>query len=253
MLFCDIRGFSRITERLGPQKTIAWTGNVLGDLSECVLREQGVLVDYVGDELMAMWGAPDHQPDHARRACRAALDMLAQLPALNDQWAPVVGETVFSASASTPGRRASATSARTASSSTGRSATPSTSPAACRGPTNTGRRRSWPRPKRTPSSGTAFATRRLGQIRVVNIQRAGDPLRAVASRSARSCRSCCVGYENALTLFEKKEFRQTTRILGKLLPEFPADGPSLVLMTRAVQCLVESPEAFDPVWNLPGK
>jgi len=41
-------------------------------LSRCVLAEHGVLVDYVGDELMALWGAPEEQPDHAERACRAA-------------------------------------------------------------------------------------------------------------------------------------------------------------------------------------
>ena len=40
---------------------------------------QGVLVDYIGDEVMAMWGAPEEQPDHAERACRAALDMLGRL------------------------------------------------------------------------------------------------------------------------------------------------------------------------------
>src|SRR5262249_22323721 len=48
--------------------------------------------DYIGDELMAMWGAPVQQPDHARRACRAALDMLAQLPKLNQIWQPILEE-----------------------------------------------------------------------------------------------------------------------------------------------------------------
>ena len=52
----------------------------MGALSECVLAHEGVLVDYIGDELMAMWGAPSEQPDHASMACRAALDMIARLP-----------------------------------------------------------------------------------------------------------------------------------------------------------------------------
>ena len=55
-------------------------------LSECVLGQQGVLVDYIGDELMAMWGAPLPQPDHAERACRAALEMSAGLAALDERW-----------------------------------------------------------------------------------------------------------------------------------------------------------------------
>ena len=57
-----------------------WIGDVMGTLSDCVRNHAGVLVDYIGDELMAMWGAPEEQPDHAARACRAALDMLAQVP-----------------------------------------------------------------------------------------------------------------------------------------------------------------------------
>ncbi len=68
ILFCDIRGFSRISERLGPAQTLEWIGDVMETLSDCVRAEGGVLVDYIGDELMAMWGAPDEQPDHARRA-----------------------------------------------------------------------------------------------------------------------------------------------------------------------------------------
>src|SRR5207248_5474126 len=91
VLFCDIRGFSRITERLGPSRTIEWTGDVLGAMSECVRDEQGVLVDYVGDELMAMWGAPEPQPDQAVRASRAALAMLETLPALNERWHTELG------------------------------------------------------------------------------------------------------------------------------------------------------------------
>src|SRR5262249_46830457 len=63
VLVCDIRGYGRISERLGARGTVAWLGDVLEALSECVQAHQGVLVDYVGDELLAMWGAPAEQPD----------------------------------------------------------------------------------------------------------------------------------------------------------------------------------------------
>ncbi len=65
VLFCDIRGFSGVAERVGPQRTIQWINDVLTELSECVMQHDGVLVDYIGDELMAMWGAPGEQADHA--------------------------------------------------------------------------------------------------------------------------------------------------------------------------------------------
>src|SRR5262249_55483309 len=91
-LFCDIRGFSRISERLGPAQTVTWMSDVLGSLSDCVLAHRGVLVNYVGDELLAMWGAPEEQPDHAMLACRAALAMLEQLPVLSRRWRDLLQE-----------------------------------------------------------------------------------------------------------------------------------------------------------------
>ena len=81
LLFCDVRGFSRVSEKLGPAGSLRWMNDVMTELSGCVLAEGGVLVDYVGDEVMAMWGAPQDQPDQADRAVRAALAMLAALPA----------------------------------------------------------------------------------------------------------------------------------------------------------------------------
>src|SRR5262249_44676594 len=92
VLFCDIRGYSRISRRLGPANTIEWVSAVMEELSDCILRNGGVLVDFIGDELMAMWGAPASQPDHAVRACRTGLEMLACLPGLNATWAHRLGE-----------------------------------------------------------------------------------------------------------------------------------------------------------------
>ncbi len=85
ILFCDIRGFSRIAYQAGPSETIRWINDILTSLSECILNEEGVVVDYVGDAVMAMFGAPEPQPDHATRACRAALEMLRRVPELNTQ------------------------------------------------------------------------------------------------------------------------------------------------------------------------
>ncbi len=86
VLFCDIRSFSKVSHQVGPTIAIAWVNDVLTYLSECVLRYDGVLVDYVGDELMAMFGAPEEQLDHADRACRAAVDMLNLVPQLDADW-----------------------------------------------------------------------------------------------------------------------------------------------------------------------
>ena len=55
LLFCDVRRFSSHSERLGPAGTVRWIGDVMGELSDRILAEEGVLVDYIGDELLAMW------------------------------------------------------------------------------------------------------------------------------------------------------------------------------------------------------
>lgn len=95
ILFCDIRRFSQITERFGPSLTVGWLNDVLGVLSEEILKRDGVLVDYSGDQVMAMWGAPEEQPNHAQQACDAALAILKQLPALNERSSSLLqGETI---------------------------------------------------------------------------------------------------------------------------------------------------------------
>ncbi len=94
ILSCDIRGFSRICDNIGPARTLEWVADALGTLSDCVLAEQGGLVDYIGDEVLAMWGAPAEQPDHAQRACGAALRMLDTIPVLNARWMATVKEAM---------------------------------------------------------------------------------------------------------------------------------------------------------------
>lgn len=94
VMFADIRGFSRISERLGPERTMAWIQDTMGTLSNCVLTCDGTLVDYVGDELMAMWGAPIGQANHAELACQAAIEMLNVLPEISERWQEELGTTV---------------------------------------------------------------------------------------------------------------------------------------------------------------
>src|SRR5262249_48629535 len=91
VLFADVRGFSSISEKLPPETTAAWMQGVLTELSDCVRAEQGVLIDYIGDELLALWGAPGAQPDHAVRAARAALAMVRRTPKIDEHWRPRVG------------------------------------------------------------------------------------------------------------------------------------------------------------------
>ncbi|HEX6984071.1 MAG TPA: response regulator, partial [Planctomycetaceae bacterium] len=92
ILVCDIRGFSAVTERLrGSTAMLRWLNEVMTELTRCVHEHGGTVVDYIGDELLAMWGAPQPQSDHAARACAAAAAMVRALPALNDAWRGTIG------------------------------------------------------------------------------------------------------------------------------------------------------------------
>ncbi|HKB35765.1 MAG TPA: adenylate/guanylate cyclase domain-containing protein, partial [Gemmataceae bacterium] len=91
IIFCDVRGFSRFSQRMAPDQTVKWISDVMGEVSDSVIEHEGTLVDYVGDELMAMWGAPEPHTNHAQLACQAALDMLGKLAALNARWQPTLG------------------------------------------------------------------------------------------------------------------------------------------------------------------
>ncbi len=73
VMFTDIAGFSGIAERLDADRTAAFLNEHFALLGTRIEAEDGIIDKYVGDSVMAFWGAPAEQPDHAARACRAAL------------------------------------------------------------------------------------------------------------------------------------------------------------------------------------
>lgn len=75
VMFCDIRGFTSWAEGKEPEAVVAELNDLLGSLAQIVLESQGTLDKFTGDGLMAFWGAPLDQPDHAERACEAAARM----------------------------------------------------------------------------------------------------------------------------------------------------------------------------------
>ena len=85
ILFCDIRGFTRISERLQdrPEALTTLVNRFLTPLSEEVMKHNGTIDKYIGDCIMAFWNAPLDDAAHASNACRAALDMFKALAALN--------------------------------------------------------------------------------------------------------------------------------------------------------------------------
>jgi class 3 adenylate cyclase len=83
VLFTDIAGFTQLAETRSPEETAALLNRHFTLLAACVEAEGGTVDKYIGDSLMAFWGAPDAQPDHAARACRAARAMAEAVAADN--------------------------------------------------------------------------------------------------------------------------------------------------------------------------
>lgn len=86
VLFADVVGFTPLTESHDPERIVALLNELFSVLTEIVFRHQGTVDKFVGDCIMAVWGAPVPQEDHAGRALAAAEDMLRFLEAANDDW-----------------------------------------------------------------------------------------------------------------------------------------------------------------------
>jgi adenylate cyclase len=86
VLFSDIRGFTTISETLDAQTLAGLLNGYLTEMTRIIFRHQGTLDKYIGDAVMAIWGAPFDEPDHAQRCCLSAVSMLARLAELQAQW-----------------------------------------------------------------------------------------------------------------------------------------------------------------------
>ena len=83
VLFSDVRGFSRISERFGPQELIGFLINLLTPMTDVLLARKATIDKYIGDAVLAFWNAPLDDPDHEQNAAYAALEMLEALKRLN--------------------------------------------------------------------------------------------------------------------------------------------------------------------------
>ena len=88
-LFCDLEGFTNFSEKQAPSEIIGVIGDYYAEMTEQVFAQQGTLVEYVGDELFALFGAPIAQADHARRACATALAMRERRNTLSEEWVKI--------------------------------------------------------------------------------------------------------------------------------------------------------------------
>jgi adenylate cyclase len=252
LLFADIRGFSRISERIGTERTMAWIQDTWGALSDCVLAYDGVLVDYLGDELMAMWGAPAPQANHAELACFAARLMMEALGEVNARWADELGASVklgigLNSGVARVGNTGSAQKFKY-----GPLGDVVNVASRVQGATKylgadcliTG--------STLATLPEGAAVRRLARVRVVNIEHAIDLYEIVALPPA-DWDERCARYHAALEALEADDFQRAGKLAEQLSADFPDDAAAAALCRRVGSADRETISGDTSVWHLPGK
>lgn len=253
LMFCDIRGFSSISERLGPAQTIDWLSGVMGDFSSIVIDHGGVLVDYTGDELMAMWGAPNEQPNHAELACRAALEILRSLPSLNEKWRPIVDAETEVGIGINSGEALVGNVGTHRKFKYGSLGTSVNLASRVQGATKFLKTSLLITGDTAEKVRTIFPTRRLCQVRVQNIKAAVHLHELEVPGTYDNWIKLSSDYEKALDFFESRDFDTARDLLNRFLLAVPEDGPGQRLLARINDATRSENPEFSAIWTLPGK
>lgn len=250
VLFADIRNFSRISDRIGAQETIRWIRDVMDRLSTCILTHDGTLVDYVGDEIIAMWGAPQESESHAQLACRCALAIQSESELLSKEWQDRLGEPFQLGIGIHSGPAVVGNMASQHRFKYGPFGPTVNIASRVQGATKYLRTNILITSSLAQMLPQEFAKRRLCKVQVKNIPTPMDLFELRQPELQRQDRD--LHYEEALRAFESRDFATAMRRLASLLNEYPEDGPTQLLMNRLIQCQLEN-EEFSSVWILPGK
>ena len=255
ILFADIRGFSRISERIDSSNTCRLVGDVMQQLTARIREYDGVLIDYVGDGLLAMWNAPLAQPDHAMLACRAAIAMLGELPGLDERWGETAGGPIRLGIGLNTGVASVGNTGSLSKFKYGPLGHTVNLASRVEGATKL---------VGVPAmiTGTTFArleeplaTRRLCRARVFGIEGVIDLYELSSAPLDDRWTSFRETYEAGLDHFEVGRWTEACRTLYPLIAgrEGQYDPPTLTLIGRCLECLKSPPAAFDPVLNLGAK
>ncbi|MCS7229525.1 MAG: CHASE2 domain-containing protein [Candidatus Kryptonium sp.] len=86
IMFSDIQGFTSMSEKLTPHELVTLLNELLDELSLIIFKNKGTIDKYIGDAIMAFWGAPVPDENHAYNACITALEMQEKLKELREKW-----------------------------------------------------------------------------------------------------------------------------------------------------------------------
>lgn len=86
VFFTDVRDFTTLCEGLPPEQVVVRMNELFAMMGKIIARHQGIILDFIGDAVLAVFGAPKRNPRHARNAVQTAIEVLAGLDELNAQW-----------------------------------------------------------------------------------------------------------------------------------------------------------------------
>jgi adenylate cyclase len=85
ILFCDMRGYSTISEQMPPQQIVEMLNHYLSTMTEIINKHEGCIIEFMGDAIFAVFGAPHYLTDHAEKSVRCAIEMRSRLTSLNNE------------------------------------------------------------------------------------------------------------------------------------------------------------------------
>mgnify|MGYP001550341741 CR=1 FL=1 len=86
VFYSDIRGFTNLSEQVAADEMVSLLNEYFEAMARVVFNHEGTIDKWIGDAVMAFFGAPNSQPDHARRAIQMSIEMMATLQTLNQRW-----------------------------------------------------------------------------------------------------------------------------------------------------------------------
>ena len=247
ILFSDIRGFTSISEKLDAQALADLLNQYLTEMTRIIFRNQGTLDKYIGDAVMAFWGAPFDDTAQATHAARAAYDMLQKLEELQRLWAPRglprldigVGINKGVASVGTMG-----SSLRFAYTALGDSVNLASRLEGLNKEYGT----------RVLLSDFAFKDARVPEflyreVDVIRVKGKEQPViihELAGLRDQKDLQEKVELYGRARAFYKRRDWRQAHTLFAQLLQRWPDDGPGRILSHRCDEYLLEEPE---PQWD----
>jgi adenylate cyclase len=254
IFFSDIRSFSRISEVLPARDLFRFVSDVMDHLTECILQHKGVIIDYYGDGVAAMWNAPTDLPDHAELACRAAIAMQEAAVELNEKWQETIGMPLKFGIGINTGTAEVGNAGSTRRLKYGPRGHAVNLAARVEGATKqlgvpvlvTGKTRA--------ALAKEFPTRRLCSVRVVGIEESVDLHELYCGSPDKSWLKRRDKYEQALTLYESRNGDEAAQLVDELLAadKDQADRASQLLAERITD-LRQSRDTHDTVYQLQSK